>query len=83
MRIMRTTVSLDPDVHAFVEAERERTGESFKQAINRLLRRAARRPAPSAAPLPLLPGRPQLDVGDVSSLLARLDEERRAQRSVT
>ena len=78
---MRTTVTLDPDVEALVEAERARTGETFKQAINRLLRRAARRQTDAAPPLPLLAGRPVLDVTDVSALLATLDEERRAQRS--
>jgi len=33
-------------------------------------------------PLPRLPGRPVLDVSDVSALLAALDDERRAQRDV-
>jgi hypothetical protein len=32
--------------------------------------------------LPELPGRPILDVSDVSALLAALDDERRAQRGV-
>jgi hypothetical protein len=32
--------------------------------------------------LPELPGRPLLDVADVSALLATLDDERRAQRGV-
>lgn len=30
---MRTTVTLDPDTVAIVEAERARTGASFKEAI--------------------------------------------------
>jgi hypothetical protein len=80
---MRTTVTLDDDVAAIVEAERTRTGESFKSAINRLLRRAARQETPrDAPPLPVLPGRPVLDVSDVSALLATLDDERRAQRDL-
>jgi hypothetical protein len=81
---MRTTVTLDDDVAALVESERARTGESFRAAINRLLRRGARG-GPSAAPPPLpeLPGRPILDVSDVSALLAALDDERRAQRGLT
>jgi hypothetical protein len=82
---MRTTVTLDDDVAALIDSERSQTGESFKEAVNRLIRRGSRRPAggdASAPPLPTLPGRPELDVSDVSAVLAALDEERRAQRSV-
>lgn len=81
---MRTTITLDDDVAALIESERARTGESFRDAVNRLLRRGGRATAPSASPaLPELPGRPILDVSDVSALLAALDDERRAQRGVT
>ncbi len=81
---MRTTVTLDDDVAALIESERARTGESFRDAINRLLRRGARRATDaSSPPLPLLPGRPVLDVSDVSALLATLDDERRAERDLT
>ena len=80
---MRTTVTLDDDVAALIDAERARTGESFRAAVNRLLRRGARRDkARPAVPLPELPGRPLLDVSDVSALLATLDDERRAQRDL-
>ena len=72
---MRTTVTLDDDVAALIESERARTGESFRDAINRLLRRSARKPGSSATPLPLLPGRPVVDVSDVSMVLAALDEQ--------
>ncbi len=81
---MRTTITLDDDVAALIESERARTGETFRAAVNRLLRRggrAGRAPVPS--PLPELPGRPILDVSDVSALLAALDDERRAQRDLT
>lgn len=80
---MRTTITLDDDVAALIESERSRTGESFRAAVNRLLRRSARgatRPVPST--IPELPGRPLVDVSDVSALLAILDDERRAQRGV-
>lgn len=81
---MRTTVTLDDDVAALIESERARTGESSRAAINRLLRRGARQTMPAgAAPLPVLPGRPLLDVSDVSALLATLDDERRAERDLT
>ena len=80
---MRTTVTLDDDVAALIESERARTGESFRAAVNRLLRRGARSaPLTTPPPLPELPGRPVLDVSDVSALLAVLDDERRAQRGV-
>lgn len=80
---MRTTITLDDDVAALIESERARTGESFRAAVNRLLRKGGRAtPLREARPLPELPGRPILDVSDVSALLAALDDERRAQRSV-
>ncbi len=80
---MRTTVTLDDDVAALIESERARTGESFRTAINRLLRRGSRQGRTAdEAPLPLLPGRPLLDVSDVSALLATLDDERRAERDL-
>jgi hypothetical protein len=81
---MRTTVTLDDDVAALIESERARTGESFRTALNRLLRRGGRNEPSTAppSPLPLLPGRPRLDVTDASSLLAALDDERRAERDL-
>jgi hypothetical protein len=80
---MRTTITLDDDVAALIESERARTGESFRSAVNRLLRRAGRSGPPTAAtPLPLLAGRPVIDVSDVSALLSTLDDERRAERDL-
>jgi hypothetical protein len=79
---MRTTITLEPDVEALVEAERRRTGESFKEVVNRLLRRAAGSATESAPELPLHEGRPLLDVADVSAVLTALDEKRRAERSL-
>ena len=80
---MRTTITLDDDVVALIESERQRTGETFRAAVNRLLRRSAR-PAQSAEPppLPTRPGRPLLDISDVSAVLAALDDERRAERGL-
>jgi hypothetical protein len=80
---MRTTVTLDDDVAALIESERQRTGASFRTAVNRLVRRGARGTSRVAPPaLPELAGRPLLDVSDVSALLASLDDARRAQRGV-
>ena len=80
---MRTTITLDDDVAALIESERARTGESFRAAVNRLLRRGAR-PDRGSGPrdLPRLPGRPVIDLSDVSAVLAALDDERRAQHGV-
>ena len=75
---MRTTITLDDDVAALIEHERERTGESFKQVVNRLLRRGANTESPTGRPpLPLLPGGPIIDISDVSAVLDLLDDERR------
>jgi len=76
MRIMRTTVTLDADVAAAIEAERCATGESFRDALNRLVRRGLRRP-PTAQPppLPMLRGTPNVDITDVSLVLGELADE--------
>lgn len=80
---MRTTITLDDDVAALIEDERRRTGETFRAAVNRLLRRGARpEPTRKAVALPVYPGRPLLDVSDVSAVLAVLDDERRAEREM-
>ena len=73
---MRTTVTLDDDVAALIEIERARTGESFREAINRLIRRSSRGQGSGANPLPLLSGRPVVDVSDVSVVLSQLVELR-------
>ena len=60
------------------------SGESFRGAINRLLRGNARAGPPTLRPtLPELPGRPLVDLADPAALLAALDDERRTQRGVT
>ena len=80
---MRTTLTLDEDVAALIRGERERTGESFRDAVNRLIRNGTRPSRPAeTTPLPTLPGAPVLDVSDVSALLAVLDDERRAERGM-
>ena len=71
---MRTTITLDDDVVALVESERQRTGESFRVVVNRLLRRSARGATKaSRSALPTRPGQPVLDVTDVSRLVSILD----------
>ena len=80
---MRTTITLDDDVVALVEDERRRTGDSFRATVNRLLRRGARHDTSAEPrPFPIFPGRPEIDVTDVSAVLAVLDDERRAERGL-
>lgn len=80
---MRTTMTLEDDVAAMLERERARTGESQRQVTNRLLRRGLQRgPArPPAVDLPTLPGQPELDVRDVSAVLAEIDDEHDADKN--
>ena len=73
---MRTTLTLDDDVAALIDRERRRSGESMREVVNRLIRRAARdQQTPRAAPeLPVVKGRPLVDLTDVSALLAELED---------
>jgi len=74
---MRTTVTLDDDAAALIEQERRRSGGSFKEVVNRLIRRGARQVEPmTTPPLPLLPGRLLVDITDVSATLGDDDDER-------
>lgn len=79
---MRTTLTLDQDVAALLERERQRTGESQRSVTNRLLRRGLQRgPAEHVAvELPTLPGRPEVDVSDASAVLAELEDEHHADK---
>ncbi len=43
---MRCTVTLDEDVTSGIKSEMQRTGESFKQVVNRLIRMAHGVPQP-------------------------------------
>ena len=80
---MRTTLTLDEDVAALIRSERERTGESFRHAVNRLIRNGTRPTRrQTALSLPTLPGAPILDVSDLSAVLAALDDDRRAERGL-
>lgn len=46
---MRFAVTLEDDVHEGIKEEMERSGESFKQAVNRLIRLAYDMPNPPTA----------------------------------
>lgn len=69
---MRTTITLDDDVKQIVD-EARRPGESQRQTINRLIRASHTQEGP-APDLPLLGGTLQVDISDVSEVLARLDD---------
>lgn len=79
---MRTTLTLDDDVAAMIERERQRTGETMRQVTNRLLRQGLQRGPTERrrVVLPTLPGRPRIDIADVSAVLADDDDERHARR---
>ena len=79
IRIMRTTLTLDDDVASLVEADRRAHGETFRAAVNRLLRQAVHRPD-SSPELPILRGAPIVDISDVSAALGGLDDERELAR---
>jgi hypothetical protein len=53
---MRTTVTIDPDTEALLKEETRRTGLSFKEVLNRSLRRALTRRSPGTIVVePLFP----------------------------
>ncbi|MDQ3451597.1 MAG: hypothetical protein M3493_02665 [Actinomycetota bacterium] len=79
---MRTTLTIDDDVAALIERERQRTGETLRQATNRLLRQGLQRRRGQASPveLPTLSGRPRIDVTDTSAVLADTDDDHLAAK---
>ena len=84
MNIMRTTLTLDDDVAAMIERERQRTGETTREVTNRLIRQGLQRAAsaPRRVELPTLPGRPRLDITDTSEVTAELDDEHLASKGL-
>jgi len=75
---MRTTLTLDEDVAAKVRAEMRRTGRSFKQTINEVLRAGLHaRPPKSARPFVVrsrpLRARSGLDYDNIGELLEQLE----------
>jgi hypothetical protein len=82
---MRTTLTIDDDVAALIERERQRTGETTRQVTNRLLRQGLQRGRRAARPveLPVLPGRPRVDVTDVSAAIAEDDIDQLAGKALS
>ena len=75
---MRTTLTLDEDVAHKVKAEVRRSGRSFKQVVNELLRRELNKPAVKELP-PFkvkarpLGERPGLNYDNISELLEQIE----------
>ena len=75
--IMRTTLTLEDDVAAKLKAESHRTGRSFKETVNEILRLgfSARQRPPAKQPFRLdardLGLRPGMSLDDVGELLER------------
>jgi hypothetical protein len=79
---MRTTVTLEEDVVAKLKAEMRRSGKSFKETLNEVLRRGLlpRKQSPSHAPFHVRARdlgelRPGLSLDDVAGLLERVEGE--------
>ncbi len=76
---MRTTLTLDDDVAAKLRAEARRSGEPFKQVVNRVLRTGlnVRAQAACAAPFKVrarpLGLRPGLNYDKVSELIEQIE----------
>ena len=80
---MRTTLTLDADVAAKLQAQARRTGRAFKDVVNSTLRRGLASPAPAAPRQPFTVkardlGRvqPGLDLDDIGELLDRVEGSR-------
>ena len=74
---MRTTITLDPDTAAKIKAEMRRTGGSFKEVVNSLLRRAPGVEKASAKVFKVRPiaggERPGLNYDNIGELLEQLE----------
>jgi hypothetical protein len=74
----RTTITLDDDVMRRLHAEMRRTGESFKETVNRAIRRGfdrptARRPGPTEIPVRDLGLHQGLQIDKISELLEQVE----------
>ena len=73
---MRTTVTLDPDVDRLLKEEMRRSGTTFRQALNRVIRRALAGDAATARrPFKLRPKRLSLRPGLDPAMLQHLEED--------
>jgi len=79
---VRTTVTLDPDVHALVQRLMRDRRVSFKQALNDAVRAGAQRgrPAGGFRTTTFRMGEPARDVDKALGLAAELEDEELARR---
>jgi hypothetical protein len=82
LAVMRTTVTLDPDVRLLIERAMQQRGLSFKDAVNEAIRSGlgrSRSPEPAfTTPRPLGPAR--VDLTGALRLAADLEDDALARR---
>jgi hypothetical protein len=75
---MRTTVTIDPDTEALLKEEIHVTGLSFKEVLNRSIRRSLSRQSPSTVTVTPLFSKPfphELSQSNMNHLADELDDE--------
>jgi len=72
---MRTTVTIDPDTEALLREEVTRSGLSFKEVLNRSIRRALGRPTAELAVEPIFHAPFPPDLGSFNRLADAWDDE--------
>ena len=80
---MRTTLTLDDDVAAKIQAQTRKTGRSFRDVVNDTLRRGLATAVPAAAQPPfrvrardLGAVRPEVQIDDIAGLLDQVEGPR-------
>ncbi|MBE7417484.1 MAG: antitoxin [Ideonella sp.] len=74
---MRTTVTLDLDVHRLLKEAERRSGQPFKQVLNDALRAGLKRPPARTPPFKqrvFSLGRPRVDLTKAGALAAELED---------
>jgi hypothetical protein len=75
---MRTTVTLDPDVHALLREASHRSGKPFKTTVNEAIRAGLQGRRTAKAKPPVWPvadlGRPKVDLTKAAALADELDD---------
>jgi len=81
---MRTTLTLDPDVHALLQDAAHRTGKPFKTTLNDAVRAGLSPRHQAKVPPPQWPvydmGQPLVDLTKALALADELDDQVRVQR---
>lgn len=78
---MRTTVTLDADVEAFIARAMRERGLTFKQAVNDAIRAGMARPGGAEASFPTYDmGEPLVDITKALRLAGELEDQELAAR---